>query len=62
MLKFKTQNNRSVFVGLMKVGDLMNVCGYVRVSSDGQTENYSIPQQQKAIRSYCKAKAMFTIG
>lgn len=27
----------------------MNVCGYVRVSSDGQTENYSIPQQQKAI-------------
>ena len=34
----------------------MNVCGYVRVSSDGQTENYSIPQQQKAIRSYCKAK------
>ena len=34
----------------------MKVCGYVRVSSDGQTENYSIPQQQKAIRSYCKAK------
>lgn len=27
----------------------MNVCGYVRVSSDGQMENYSIPQQQKAI-------------
>ena len=55
MLKLKTQNNRSVFVGLMKVGDLMNVCGYVRVSSGGQTENYSIPQQKKAI-------AMFTIG
>ena len=48
--------NRSVNFGFLKVGDLMNVCGYVRVSSDGQTENYSIPQQQKAIRSYCKAK------
>ena len=34
----------------------MNVCGYVRVSSDGQIENYSIPQQQKAIKDYCKAK------
>ena len=34
----------------------MNVFGYVRVSSDGQTENYSIPQQKKAIKDYCKAK------
>lgn len=34
----------------------MNVVGYVRVSSDAQVENYSIPQQKKAIESYCKAK------
>lgn len=34
----------------------MNVVGYVRVSSDAQVENYSIPQQKKAIQSYCKAK------
>ena len=34
----------------------MNVCGYVRVSSDGQVENYSIPQQKKAIENYCVAK------
>ena len=34
----------------------MNVCGYVRVSSDGQVENYSIPQQKKAIENYCTAK------
>lgn len=34
----------------------MNVVGYVRVSSDAQVENYSIPQQKRAIQSYCKAK------
>ena len=34
----------------------MNVAGYVRVSSDAQTENYSIPQQQKAIQQYCDLK------
>lgn len=34
----------------------MNICGYVRVSSDAQTENYSIPQQKKAIENYCTAK------
>ncbi len=34
----------------------MNVCGYVRVSSDGQTENYSIPQQQKAIKALIKPR------
>ena len=34
----------------------MNIAGYVRVSSDAQTENYSIPQQQKAIQQYCDLK------
>lgn len=34
----------------------MNVAGYVRVSSDSQTENYSIPQQKEYIASYCKLK------
>lgn len=34
----------------------MNVAGYVRVSSDAQTENYSIPQQTSLIESYCTAK------
>ena len=34
----------------------MNVCGYCRVSSDAQLENYSIPQQKKAIENYCTAK------
>ena len=34
----------------------MNVCGYVRVSSESQIENYSIPQQIKAIEDYCNAK------
>ena len=34
----------------------MNVCGYVRVSGDSQIENYSIPQQKKAIENYCTAK------
>lgn len=34
----------------------MNVCGYVRVSGESQVENYSIPQQKKAIENYCTAK------
>lgn len=34
----------------------MNVAGYVRVSSDAQTENYSIPQQTELIKNYCAAK------
>ena len=34
----------------------MNVCGYVRVSGESQIENYSIPQQKKAIENYCTAK------
>lgn len=34
----------------------MNVAGYVRVSSDAQIENYSIPQQKDLITNYCKAK------
>ena len=34
----------------------MNVAGYVRVSSDAQVENYSIPQQRAAITNYCTAK------
>lgn len=34
----------------------MNVAGYVRVSSDAQTENYSIPEQKDAIESYCKLR------
>ena len=35
----------------------MNVAGYVRVSSDSQTENYSIPEQTDMIKNYCKAKS-----
>lgn len=34
----------------------MNVAGYVRVSSDSQTENYSIPQQKKMLEDFCSAK------
>lgn len=34
----------------------MNVAGYVRVSSESQTENYSIPEQTAAIQNYCAAK------
>lgn len=34
----------------------MNVAGYVRVSTDIQTENYSIPQQKEMIENYCKVK------
>lgn len=32
------------------------VCGYVRVSTDNQLENYSIEEQIERIKSYCKAK------
>ena len=34
----------------------MNVAGYVRVSSEGQVENYSIPQQKKYLEDYCRIK------
>ena len=34
----------------------MNVAGYVRVSSEGQLENYSIPEQKDMIENYCKAR------
>lgn len=34
----------------------MIVAGYVRVSSESQLENYSIPQQKSMIESYCEAK------
>lgn len=34
----------------------MNVAGYVRVSSDAQTENYSIPMQKQMIEDYCRIK------
>ena len=34
----------------------MNVFGYVRVSTEGQTENYSIDEQIQSIKAYCKAK------
>ena len=34
----------------------MNVAGYVRVSSESQTENYSIPEQKDAIEKYCKMR------
>ena len=34
----------------------MNVAGYVRVSSEAQAENYSIPEQTDAIKNYCAAK------
>ena len=35
----------------------MNVAGYIRVSSEEQTENYSIPEQQDIIESYCKVRS-----
>lgn len=35
----------------------MNVAGYIRVSSEEQTENYSIPEQQDMIESYCKVRS-----
>ena len=34
----------------------MNVAGYARVSSEGQIENYSIPQQKESIEAYCKMR------
>lgn len=34
----------------------MNVAGYVRVSSESQVENYSIPQQKKFLEDYCTIK------
>ena len=34
----------------------MRVAGYVRVSSEQQTENYSIPEQKDAIEKYCKMR------
>ena len=34
----------------------MKVAGYVRVSGEEQTKNYSIPEQQEVIKNYCKAR------
>ena len=34
----------------------IKVLGYVRVSTDGQTENTSIKQQKSSIRQYCKSR------
>lgn len=34
----------------------MNVVGYARVSSEGQLDGYSIPQQKEIIENYCKIK------
>lgn len=34
----------------------MMVCGYARVSTDNQLENYSIPEQVERIKAYCAAK------
>ena len=34
----------------------LTVCGYVRVSTEKQLENYSIEEQSQRIRSYCQAK------
>lgn len=34
----------------------MMVCGYVRVSTDTQLDNYSIDEQSDRIRAYCAAK------
>lgn len=34
----------------------MNVAGYARVSSEGQLDGYSIPQQKDIIENYCKIK------
>lgn len=34
----------------------MKVVGYARVSSEGQTENYSIPEQKDMITNYCKMR------
>lgn len=34
----------------------MNIAGYARVSSEGQLDGYSIPQQKDIIENYCKIK------
>lgn len=34
----------------------MNIAGYARVSSEGQLDGYSIPQQMEIIENYCKIK------
>jgi site-specific DNA recombinase len=34
---------------------IVRVAGYIRVSSEEQTENYSLSAQERAIRSYCDA-------
>jgi site-specific DNA recombinase len=34
---------------------ITRVAGYIRVSSEEQTENYSLSAQERAIRSYCEA-------
>jgi site-specific DNA recombinase len=34
---------------------ITRVAGYIRVSSDEQTENYSLTAQERAIRAYCEA-------
>jgi len=34
----------------------MNIAGYARVSSEGQLDGYSIPQQKEIIENYCKIK------
>ena len=34
----------------------MNIAGYARVSSEGQLDGYSIPQQMEIIENYCKVK------
>lgn len=36
--------------------EIMNVFGYVRVSTENQLENYSIDEQIERIHSFCKAK------
>ena len=35
--------------------DIRRAAGYIRVSSEEQTENYSLPAQERAIRLYCEA-------
>lgn len=45
-------NNVFVVINL----NIYKVCGYVRVSTENQIENYSIDEQQERIKAYCKAK------
>lgn len=52
------KTHRSSALSLYQIWEVnaMMVFGYVRVSTEGQLENYSIDEQSERIKSYCHAK------